>query len=233
MKKIISMLIVCLILTFSTYAQSNIRFGVKGGFNLSSVSLDNTNNPLNIDESKALPSFNVGIFADLAIAQALSLQPSLTYSGKGYKSVSKKDKNGDYVDIKYNPFYVDFQTNLLFKIPFSDEFKFFVGAGPYLAMATNGKASIDAKVLGLDISKKYDINFTSNNADLSQDELKGYVNMKRFDVGGSIVAGVELGKIIISLNYEHGLVNIQPGTANNDKDFSKNRSANLSLGFLF
>lgn len=67
---------------FFVHAQrthTTAEFGVKGGLNVSNVSVENSTNP----DSKA--SVNLGIFAHVHVAPMIAFQPELLFSGQGYK----------------------------------------------------------------------------------------------------------------------------------------------------
>lgn len=74
----------------------NIRFGVKAGASLSSLSGDNTG------EAKSVVGFVGGLAANFGFSDLLSLQPELLYSMKGFKAESGGDKvqtHFNYLDI--------------------------------------------------------------------------------------------------------------------------------------
>jgi hypothetical protein len=65
-------------ISFAT-ANAQFQFGAKGGFNFATLSGSD------IDGSKTLVNFNVGVFARLPLIERLSLQPELVYSVQGAK----------------------------------------------------------------------------------------------------------------------------------------------------
>jgi hypothetical protein len=232
MKKTLFSLVLCL-LFFNAQAQDkNARIGIKGGLNFATISVDE-DNPINVDKNKIISTFQVGLFADVPLASILYFQPALTLSGKGakYDIIDVSDNNN--LTVKLNPYYLDLQTNLLLKFPVTESTKVFIGAGPYAAAGLFGKASIKGKFMGVTVDEDFDINYTNNKSDVSSSNYTGYANIKRFDFGGNLVAGVEFGRLVLSANYVHGLVNIQSGTTNDDNDFGKTRSFNMTIGYLF
>lgn len=77
MKKIL-LLAVVTALGFTNVNAQEIKFGAKAGFNLASISGDNTK------ETDAVTSFNFGVLAEIPISEKFSFQPELMYSGQGY-----------------------------------------------------------------------------------------------------------------------------------------------------
>ncbi|OMQ09529.1 porin family protein [[Flexibacter] sp. ATCC 35103] len=77
MKKVL-LLAVVTVLGFTNVNAQKIKFGVKGGLNLATISGDNTKG---ID---AVTSFNFGVVSEIPISDKFSFQPELMYSGQGY-----------------------------------------------------------------------------------------------------------------------------------------------------
>lgn len=114
----------------STASSSPVRFGVKAGLNISTIS----NSDLN---SKA--GFYGGVFANIPVAQDFSVQPEVLYSGMGgkYKGNSDVKLNADYIAVP-----VMLQYNLIPNL--------YVEAGPQFGFLISAKgksngASVDVK----------------------------------------------------------------------------------------
>ncbi|SMO44927.1 Opacity protein [Chryseobacterium rhizoplanae] len=114
----------------STASSSPVRFGVKAGLNISTIS----NSDLN---SKA--GFYGGVFANIPVAQDFSVQPEVLYSGMGGKAKSNSNVklNTDYIAVP-----VMLQYNLIPNL--------YVEAGPQFGflISAKGKAngsSVDVK----------------------------------------------------------------------------------------
>lgn len=84
MKKIF-VLAAGLFLAGAVHAQSPVRFGVKGGLNLSNIIKDNGDNNFN---TKINPGFNVGVTVDINLIEGVAFTPEALYSTKGYKLTS-------------------------------------------------------------------------------------------------------------------------------------------------
>jgi opacity protein-like surface antigen len=114
----------------STSSSSPVRFGVKAGLNVSSIS----NSDLN---SKA--GFYGGVFANIPVAQDFSVQPEVLYSGLGGKAKSNSSAkiNMDYIAVP-----VMLQYNLIPNL--------YVEAGPQFGFLISAKGksngvSVDIK----------------------------------------------------------------------------------------
>nr|WP_315028280.1 porin family protein [uncultured Chryseobacterium sp.] len=114
----------------NTSSSSPVRFGLKAGLNISSLSNSDSN-------SKA--GFYGGVFANIPVAQDFSVQPEVLYSGMGAKAKGNSDLkvNLDYIAVP-----VMFQYNALPNL--------YLEAGPQFSFLINSKfknnsASVDAK----------------------------------------------------------------------------------------
>lgn len=88
MKKIL-VLAVFTVLGFTNVNAQEIKFGVKGGLNFSTVSGDNTEN---IDY---VTSYHFGVVSEIPLSEKFSFQPEVLYSRQGYSF------NNDVVALNY------------------------------------------------------------------------------------------------------------------------------------
>jgi hypothetical protein len=98
-----------------SFAQSTIKFGVKGGVNFSTLTVSGGGLSLN---SSNTTGFHVGGLVDIGLGETLSLQPGVLYSTKG--------GGGSTLS------YLEVPVNLVYSTGSGDG-KFFFGAGPYFA----------------------------------------------------------------------------------------------------
>ena len=123
--------------------------------------------------------FKLGGGFEYAFDNTWSLQPSLFLSTKG----AKKDGNS------INAMYLELPVMAAARFNVADNTNIVVNAGPYLACGIAGKTKID---LGNDTERKYDT--------FGDDALK------RFDAGLGVGVALELGKVIVGLDGQFGLV---------------------------
>lgn len=201
---------------------------VKGGVNFANISVTDNGR---IDKSNTLTRFHVGFGGDLPLAEGLSLQPSLLLSGKGAKSRFNESTDATYWEATTKPLYVELPMNLVGKIPLTNAFRLYIGAGPYVAAGIGGKNKVAGKVLGNSFSDENKIDFSSDDPSTSVEEGAGYGKLKRFDYGLNAVAGLEFTRFTIGANYGYGLAKINSNTDNTIDDKGKHRLWALSLGF--
>jgi hypothetical protein len=203
-------------------------FILKGGVNRANISVTDNGS---VDESKTLTSFNVGFAVDLPIADGLSIQPGLLFTGKGAKTQQGKETDASYYRATTNPMYVELPVNLVGKIPLGGTTNLLIGAGPYAAMGVAGKNKSEGKVLfGGAFNSETDIKYSNDDPTTAQEENGGYGKLKRFDYGFNALGGIDFGKVQLTANYGYGLTKLNSGTNNRDNDNNKNRVVSLSLG---
>lgn len=217
MKKTMLALFALLTLAIGTQAQKSSAI-LRGGINLANVS---NNDDGGYNDNRMLPSFQVGIIGDLNLTEFLAIQPGILYTGKGIKWESNTQK------LQLNPRYVEIPLNLVFKTPTGNA-KFFVGAGPYVAMGVGGKFKAD----GL-INFEEKIRFSDDDPLTSDEEGAGAFIMRRFDYGLNGTVGIEASNLVISANYGLGLAKLQSGSNSSSDQNNKHRVLSFTLGFKF
>jgi len=122
---------------FFAHAQrthTDAAFGVKGGLNVSNVSVENSTNP----DSKV--SVNLGIFAHVHLDRMVAFQPELLFSGQGFKQTISG------VDVTTSLNYITLP--ILLQLMAGDGFRFETGPQPGILVSAHDKAngnSSDAK----------------------------------------------------------------------------------------
>ena len=116
--------------TSSNTASSPVRFGLKAGLNVSSLSNSDTN-------SKA--GFYGGVFANIPVAQDFSVQPEVLYSGMGAKAKANSDVklNMDYIAV---PVMLQYNALPNLYVEAGPQFSFLVSA-----IGKDNNGSVDVK----------------------------------------------------------------------------------------
>lgn len=147
MKKLV--LLLCAGITFATAnAQGQFAFGIKGGLNLSSVTISNGFDGYTYS---ILPNFNAGAYFKFPLpVRDLYIQPEIMYSGQGYKG--NDGSTGTYSEhINY--------LNIPVLVKYAHRTGLFVETGPQLGFKLSAK-DVEAGV-SADASSAY------NSADFS------------------------------------------------------------------
>ena len=220
-------------LAISFGAMSQARVGVKGGWNLSTISINNSGD---VDDSKSLSGFNIGVIADFPLVpKILSFQPGVFYTTKGAK-VESGDKNNSsslYTKATTRPQYIEIPLNFVGKIPVGEDTRLFAGIGPYFAFGVAGKNKVSSTIGGVTTSSESNIKWDDDTPFNSGDPDQGYNKFKRFDYGGNLMVGAEIHGFILSAQYGLGLAKINSGSSDSNNDKNKNRVFSVSAGFLF
>lgn len=121
MKKIVGFVLFALMMLMAIPAQSQIRFGLKGGVNISSIHF--TNLPKNL-KSDNVTGFQIGPMIEAMVPMAgLGVDAAVLYSQKG-----SDEFKTDYIDVPVN-------LKWKFGLPI---IKAYVAAGPYVGFRVGG-----------------------------------------------------------------------------------------------
>ena len=181
---------------FALAGFSQVKWDAKFGMNFSNMT--------KLDETKALPGFNLGVGMDYGFSENWSLQSGLMISSKGFKY-----KEGDWKS-KFRPIYLDIPILAAYKFNISDNTKFVINAGPYLAIGLGGK------------------NKETDEEDVKLFDKDGY-DWKRFDLGIQYGIGLELSdRYLINLTGQNGFISPVDGG-----DDPKNMTFTIGVGYRF
>ena len=222
-------------LAISFAAMSQVRVGVKGGLNLANISVDNEGS---VDNKKTLPSFHVGVIADMPlIKEVLSFQPGVFYSSKGSKLESGNkgapSLTDPYSKFTTNPQYIEVPLNFVGKIPIGTDCRLFAGIGPYFAFGVAGKNKYEFNNGVVNTTGKTDIKWDDDTPFNNEDPNQGWDKYKRFDWGGNLMVGAEMSHFLVSAQYGLGFNKINSGEDDSSDNKNKNRVFSVSVGFLF
>ncbi len=201
--------LMCLLVATTGWAQES-SVGIKGGFNLSSLTTDGN------DDSNLNLGINVGVFNKIALTKSVAIQPELLYSMKGTR-INYDESSFAEGDSKFNLHYIDLPVKLVFNL--SEDFEFQVG--PYVGYLIGANTETDATVMDA-------FNIDSEN-ELDRE------NFNTIDYGVTAGLGFDLDPLIIGANYSLGLNQV----AKKDKapeeilDNAKNSVIQVYVGIKF
>ena len=228
MKKSILLIISSLLILSNLDAQKSAVI-LKGGLNLANVTISENGR---VDDAKTLASFQAGFIGDIGLGDFVSLQPGLLVTGKGSKTQSGESTDANYFKATTNPIYLEIPLNLVFKFGANEGPNFFAGAGPYFAIGIAGKNKTEGKFLGTAFSNEGNIEWSNDDpTTLDYEEGAGFGIMKRFDYGLNGIAGIDLKKAVLSVNYGLGLAKLQSGSKSSDDENNKHRVLSFTIGF--
>ncbi len=234
MKKNVLILSVLLIIlgNVKTVAQdSPFRFGIKGGVNLSSLAIERDGLP---DHNRKLGA-HLGVTADYTVTDAFFLQTGLSIISKGTEIKGDAPIGFDET-ILYSGREASMQSQqwnlhvplyLGYEIEASPKFNILINAGPYFEWGIAGKTKLTGDIIYGDM-----IEFST----LKYDTF-GEKGLESFDMGIGAGVGVDIGEVVIGLNYELGMRDIGPSEESHIAFYNnssyKNRNISLSLNYRF
>ena len=193
---------------FSTEkAESGVRFGIRAGLNLSTLSLVEDNHTYTTDSRAA---WHVGAIVDIPLMQSLYVQSGLYFMNKGGKETEEEDYK-----VTYSPMYLEIPVLASYRYDFGSTAQLQIHVGPYFAYGVGGKVKMEH-----DGEEESDDFFHENSA-------------KKFDCGLQFGAGVTFAShYYLGFAYDLGLSNISKNSGDSDGKI-KNRSWMISLGYTF
>ncbi len=231
MKKIIMLAVLTAGMVFSATAQES-GFGVRASLNLSNVN-NKYDGEVGSGESKSdyeydfknRVGFKIGVIYDWGISESFYIQPGLYFTTRGAKI---KESEEDYkYEEKWKLNYLQLPILASYRIALSDNVKWHINAGPYVAVGVGGKVKWEVTDDGDTDKGDYKAFGT---ADEDSDQEKG--GLKRFDAGLSFGTGVSINKFYVGLTYDLGLVNAADKDAWKDYKM-RNRNFSIGVGYNF
>jgi hypothetical protein len=181
MKKIFLLAVACIV-SCNTFAQSDLRFGIEAGMNISR-STEATTSKL---------GYNVGVTLDYSItpnwyvdgALKLSLKPWQISSNQTFNNIGTNQAISQaWSRTAYNPHSLILPIHVGYRFNPSNSTNIFVGVGPYFGLGLYGKGTYRYKTIA---------NAQEHNEQIDNVYTNNIEQMKRFEVGLSAKAGVEL-----------------------------------------
>lgn len=225
MKKLLSVVMLC-----GIFITAKSQVYVQGGVNLANITKTNSGQT---QDNNLLTTFNAGILGRFGLSKPIDLESGILFVGRGAKSNTyfSSSTSDNYVKSKFNPYYLEVPLNVVLRFPLDKHCNIFVNAGPYVEMGIAGKSKTEVNAFGATSTSTENIKFSNDNPFTSQQDDASYNKLKRFGFGVNAGGGVDLGAIILKVNYEYGLTKINSTESNNsDNDKNKYRTLSFSVG---
>ncbi|OYX84917.1 MAG: hypothetical protein B7Y83_06565 [Flavobacteriales bacterium 32-34-25] len=199
--------IICLSFVSFTKAQElSPSVGIKGGVNFTNLYTED------VDDNNILTSFNAGLFFNLPVSSAVSVQPEINFSRKGSELVYDNAFATGTTKLKLN--YLEMPVLLKLNVTENLNLHF----GPYLAYLIDGQATNE--------TDGGTFNFEEN---IDNDDLN------KWDYGLAAGVGLDFGSTSLGVRYNYGLQTIgkERTFAGETYTFpdSKNSALSLYVGF--
>jgi len=204
MKSSLKYILAVLFALIFTGMQAQIRPGYIFGLNVSTVTLK-TNGTESIPEKPV--GIHFGGYCEIPVIRNFTFQPGLVLSAKG------SNYTIDSVDYSLSPIYVEVPLIAMYSLG-SDAIKITFFGGPYFACGAGGYK----------IEQGGELKSISYGSDKNND-------LKRFDFGLNLGAGLKIGGLLISAQYGIGMSNVAPDTPIESE--MKNKVIGISISSLF
>lgn len=221
MKKQLLLAAFVMLTTFG-FAQVQPSFGIRAGIASSSIKGDapnSLNNLLDFTNGAVTSSGHTGLFAggfvSIPVGGAMSVEPSITYTQKGYNlkgelNIKGAEFIGANAQAKLTTHYVDIPVVLKANMN-----GFQVFAGPQVSYLAKADLVTTAGLLGFNLLNK---------------KMDATNQFNRWDAGFTAGLGYQFANgVNITASYDHGLMKTD---ANKNLD-AYNRSIKVGLGFSF
>jgi hypothetical protein len=219
--KRIMLLVIAAVITTVSFGQ--VRFGGQLTANLSSASVKGFEG--SYTKSPRLGA-GVGVVAEIALANSLSLRPSLNFLQKGVKLKAKgtTEFGGTYSGENTTTLsYIELPVTLAYNVRLTKGNLYF-GAGPSFGYGVGGKvkSSFTTNIPGFPQQAQ------SESVSAFKKEADGGAGFKRFDVSANIIAGFQFDNgFFVNAGSLLGFSNLSEG----DSKY-KNTGFQLTAGFL-
>jgi len=216
------------------------QLGIRGGINVASWAGYEINGT-SVEEgditlgSRILPV--AGIYLEFPLVQDLTIQPELTYIGKGFKFDARSLSATDTLSLDSKWTYNHLAIGALAKYRFGGEgFRAYIGAGPQVGFVIGTAEEIDqsGSVLGTSIDTMY------TNKNEFRDPASGLDDSaSKIELGvvAAIGANIPLGGVLatIDLRYDYGITKTlrvsNDGITGDDRAY--NRGIQITAGLQF
>ena len=208
----------------ASYAQAQITFGTRAGFNHTKFSVkEYGEKPDKEDRSRYIPGFQIGVVADYALSDAISIQPGVIYATQGAKH---EWDNYFMSQMAISLSYLQIPVNIQYILDIGG-LNLFLQTGPYLGYAISGKGKFwdteGKRISDIDLKNKYGIEETKIKFGSKENEHNP------FDFGIGLGIGMQVVNLQVGLGYNFGLIDIR-----NDADIScKNKGFTVTAIYFF
>lgn len=209
--------------TTTTTSTSPVRFGIKGGMNVASLSKD-----AGLEDQKSKIGFNAGVFATIPVAESFSIQPELLYNQLGAKVKSTDEFTVGDTTTRNVESYSTHLDYLSVPVMFQYNFvpNFYVEAGPEFGFMVGAKNKGD-RTTTITTGSSTTTDTASYTDDIDKD------NLNTFNFGIGIGAGYYFtDNIGVTARYTAGVTDVAKDRPNGS-DAIRNNNFQVGLAYKF
>lgn len=215
-----------LLLAAISFSTLHAQIGVRGGINFASVFLDGNEQDIEDIKNTSILTPTGGVYFPIKITDFFAIQPEISFIQKGgIRNFNNAVENFEIEETNRLNF---LEIPVMAKYYLGDDTKFFVEAGPFAAIALNGRK--DYVVNGTNLEEPVE-----SSVDIVFDNKNSEEYAKRFEYGAAAGIGAIFGKVMVNLRYGLGFNNLLDNDidAANDNKVLRTRGLSLTAGFEF
>jgi len=184
------------------YVQAQFTFGVRAGYNLTTVAVKFDGERAKDTDYKSKSGFQAGVVGEYSFSEKFAIQPAILFATQGSKTAPKEFLMGDmwmWESITAHINYLQIPVNAQYKIDLGDLGLLFQ-AGPYLGYALGGYTKwefYDRKDATPSGGEKTTIKFGSEEE-----------QTRPFDFGLGLGAALQMENLQLGCRYQFGLANV-------------------------
>ena len=176
-EKFITVIFVFALISMNSRAQL-VRFGAKGGVNLSTLNVEDI-------ENEAIIGWQAGIWMNAPLLSAFSIQPELLFTQKGTGQLYSSDDSDYEADGRLKLNYIEIPIHLVYQVFRNVE----IEAGPYA---------------GYLINSNMEASLTTSSGSLSLLSDLDREDFENFDLGLSLGGRIMFERIYLGFSYKLG-----------------------------
>lgn len=225
MKKSGKIIIVTLLLFISFHVQSQVRFGIRGGLNVSNLSgIEYSHDYYHFDGLDFRAGFHVGILSHIMFTEKMGIETGFYYSQMGGKETIYASQSKTKLDC--TPGYLQLPILFMYKFRLSKDFYLYPSSGLYFAYGVTGDTKVREYYRGTNSSRT--------------DDFFGE-DYRRFDMGPVFAFNMQYQHFLMTAGFEVGLISVNKNTRiyshdsyyYDDRVHIFNNCFKLSAGYLF
>ena len=214
MKRGILLVVIATAMLMTANAQG-VRFGIKGGVNISSLADYEFSLSYEDAELGEKVGAYAGVFTQILFTPQLGLETGLYYSMLGGRD--KENDYGEQYKITADPAYLQLPVSVIYKFNITEDFALYPSVGLYTGYGVSGKIKSVGSIGVVDVSSEYD--YFDNYA-------------KRFDFGGTMGANLQYKNVVLGFACDRSFTRV------NEKkivfgDNAFNSNFRITLGYIF
>ena len=199
---VLSLIISMTSLTCKAQETQSMKFGIKGGLNLSNLYTSDAKS------SDMITGFNLGVFNKLPVTSFLAIQPEFYVTTKG----ASVTYNNLFIDgtAKFNLTYLEVPVLCVVNVTHLLNVQF----GPYVAYMIDGKVKNEANVNLFNFEQNINVN-----------------DYNRVDAGLLLGAGLDVGSITMGARYSLGMTKVGKTKSFLGSDYTVPNANNAVINF--